>query len=66
MVNHLPYNLVVSLWLIQVFVPSIKPKNYSKDYSVCGHARNQMYISAEGRALPCMSLSGQDIQNKFL
>lgn len=32
---------------------------------VCGHARQVMYISAEGRALPCMSLSGMDIQNEF-
>ena len=24
-----------------------------------------MYISAEGRALPCMALSGMDIQNQF-
>ena len=47
------------------YVPSIKPENHSKDFSVCGHARNQMYISAEGRALPCMSLSGQDIQNEY-
>ncbi len=32
---------------------------------VCNHARMVMYISAEGRALPCMSLSGMDIQNEF-
>lgn len=32
---------------------------------VCNHARMVMYISAEGRALPCMSLSGMDIQEKF-
>lgn len=32
---------------------------------VCGHARNVMYISAEGRTLPCMALSGMDIQEKF-
>jgi radical SAM protein with 4Fe4S-binding SPASM domain len=32
---------------------------------ICGHARQVMYISAEGRALPCMALSGMDIQNEF-
>ena len=32
---------------------------------VCGHARMVMYISPEGRALPCMSLSGMEIQERF-
>ena len=32
---------------------------------VCNHARMVMYISPEGRALPCMSLSGMEIQEKF-
>ena len=32
---------------------------------VCNHARTVMYISPEGRVLPCMSLSGMDIQNRF-
>jgi len=32
---------------------------------VCGHARMVTYISAEGRALPCMALSGMDIQQEF-
>ena len=32
---------------------------------ICGHARKVMYISAEGRALPCMALSGMDIQKEF-
>ncbi len=32
---------------------------------VCGHARQVMYISAEGRALPCMALSGMEIQHQF-
>ncbi len=32
---------------------------------VCGHARMVMYISAEGRALPCMSLSGMSIQENY-
>lgn len=32
---------------------------------VCNHARMVMYISPEGRALPCMSISGMDIQEKF-
>ena len=32
---------------------------------VCNHARMVMYISPEGRALPCMSLSGMEIQEEF-
>ena len=32
---------------------------------VCNYARMVMYISPEGRALPCMSLSGMDIQKDF-
>lgn len=32
---------------------------------VCEHARNVMYISPEGRLLPCMSLSGTAIQEEF-
>ena len=32
---------------------------------VCQHARMDMYISAEGRALTCMALSGMDIQEEF-
>ena len=34
-------------------------------HCVCAHARLIMYISPEGRALPCMSLSGMDIQDRF-
>ena len=36
-----------------------------KKCCVCNHARLVMYISPEGRALPCMSLSGMDIQEQF-
>lgn len=32
---------------------------------VCSHARMVMYISPEGRALPCMSLTGMEIQKQF-
>ncbi len=32
---------------------------------LCGHARSVLYISAEGRALPCMALSGMEIQKEF-
>ncbi len=32
---------------------------------VCNHARHVMYISPEGRALPCMSLTGEAIQAEF-
>lgn len=34
-------------------------------HTVCGHARMVMYLSPEGRMLPCMSLSGMDIQNEY-
>ncbi len=32
---------------------------------LCTHARNAMYISPEGRALPCFSLSGMEIQKQY-
>lgn len=32
---------------------------------ICGHARMVMYIAADGRILPCMSLSGMAIQEDF-
>ena len=46
-------------------VPCMKNCSNPDRTCVCGHARQVMYISAEGRALPCMSLSGMDIQNEF-
>lgn len=33
--------------------------------TVCGHARQVMYLSPEGRMLPCMSLSAYDIQQQY-
>lgn len=33
--------------------------------TVCGHARNVLYLSPEGRMLPCFSLSAYDIQREF-
>lgn len=33
--------------------------------TICGHARQTMYISPEGRMLPCMSLAAGDIQNDY-
>lgn len=46
-------------------VPSLKSCSDLATTCVCGHARRVMYISAEGRALPCMSLSGQPIQERY-
>lgn len=46
-------------------VPSVKNCADPVATCVCEHARKVMYISAEGRALPCMSLSGQDIQANY-
>lgn len=33
--------------------------------AVCGHARNTLYLSPEGRMLPCMSLSSMDVQYQY-
>ena len=46
-------------------IPSVKHCTKPENTCVCGHARMVMYISAEGRALPCMALSGMDIQQEF-
>ena len=46
-------------------IPSLKNCSDPTKTCVCGHARMVMYISAEGRALPCMALSGMDIQQEF-
>lgn len=46
-------------------IPSIKNCKNPDKTCVCGHARMVMYISAEGRALPCMALSGMEIQSEF-
>lgn len=46
-------------------IPCMKHCTDPDSTCVCGHARMVMYISAEGRALPCMSLSGMDIQQEF-
>lgn len=46
-------------------VPSVKHCSNPDKTCVCGHARMVMYISAEGRALPCMALSGMEIQEEF-
>lgn len=43
-------------------------KNRCEDPSqecACGHARMVMYISAEGRTLPCMALTGMSIQENY-
>ena len=42
--------------------------HYPKDPDkcvVCAHARTVMYISPEGRALPCMSLTASPVQDDF-
>jgi len=46
-------------------IPLMKSCNNPSAVCVCGHARMVMYISPEGRTLPCMSLSGLEIQNRF-
>ena len=47
------------------FIPMSKNCSDPSKVCVCGHARMVMYISAEGRTLPCMALSGMDIQEEF-
>ena len=33
----------------------------ASNFCMCGHARNNLYITAEGRMAPCMPLSGNDV-----
>lgn len=49
----------------QYEIPTMKHCADPDKTCVCGHARMVMYISAEGRALPCMALSGMDVQKEF-
>ncbi len=46
----------------QAFIPGCKSNTEldAKTYCICGHARNTMYLSNEGRALPCIALSFSD------
>ena len=46
-------------------IPVYKPVCEPETFCLCGHARLNMYISPEGRTLPCMSFSSVDIQNEF-
>jgi len=46
-------------------VPLVKRPCDPAKACVCGHARQVLYISPDGRALPCMALSGMDVQEKF-
>ncbi|MBD5549096.1 MAG: radical SAM protein [Lachnospiraceae bacterium] len=46
-------------------IPAEKNCSDPDKLCVCGHARMVMYISAEGRALPCMALSGISILEQY-
>jgi len=46
-------------------IPSKKNCKDPQKTCICGHARQVMYISPEGRVLPCLGLSGMDIQYEF-
>ena len=46
-------------------IPSYKPPCEPTTMCMCGHARHVIYISPEGRTLPCMALSGMAIQDEF-
>ena len=62
----------LDLMLSSLFASSSKQQTYiipaqkapvnmdTSNFSMCGHARNNLYITAEGRAAPCMPLSGND------
>lgn len=47
------------------FIPLSKNCSDPSKMCICSHARMVMYISAEGRTLPCMALSGMEIQKEF-
>lgn len=49
----------------QYEIPLMRPCGEPESSCICGHARVVMYISAEGRALPCMALSGMELQKEF-
>jgi radical SAM protein with 4Fe4S-binding SPASM domain len=46
-------------------IPLMKNCKDPQTTCICGHARMVMYISAEGRTLPCMALSGMPIQQNY-
>ena len=46
-------------------IPLYHPPTDPSKVCVCNHARMVMYISPEGRALPCLSVSGAEIQHEF-
>lgn len=46
-------------------IPMYKPASKPETFCMCGHARMTMYISPESRTLPCMALSGMNIQQEF-
>ncbi len=49
------------------FIPSVKnEKNIPCENAViCGHARQTLYISPQGRMLPCLPLAGREIEKNF-
>lgn len=49
----------------QYSIPIMKHCTDPDKMCMCGHARMVMYISADGRAMPCMALSGMEIQERF-
>jgi radical SAM protein with 4Fe4S-binding SPASM domain len=44
------------------WIPGCKGVSESQvgNYCLCGHARTELYITAEGRWMPCMPMSGKD------
>ncbi len=46
-------------------IPLMKNCKDPQTTCICGHARMVMYISAEGRTLPCMALSGMPVQENY-
>ncbi|MEG2231908.1 MAG: radical SAM protein [Lachnospiraceae bacterium] len=40
-------------------------KTSDENATICGHARNTLYISPESRMLPCLSLSATELQENY-
>lgn len=71
--DHMPISLALEGFFAadkggrQYSIPNEKyqPGCDCSNKSICGHARNSMYISPQGIALPCMPLAGTKVESQF-
>lgn len=49
----------------RAFVPYERGEAGENDTLLCPHIRRQLYISPQGRVLPCMSMAGSAIESSF-